>query len=121
MEHNAKRLALMEEVAFTYSFTSEQSEMPLLNLPLEVFEEVIAALTNKVGQRSVVQYRLISSKYYTGVKLSDLNKKQEHSQIQSRTKSLQPSIPRTSPNSCTTLPPLVFSKSMVARSFTSSL
>lgn len=45
--------------------------MPLLNLPLEVFEEVIVALTNKVGQRSVVQYRLISTKYYTGVKLSD--------------------------------------------------
>ncbi|CAN9328900.1 unnamed protein product [Alternaria alternata] len=42
--------------------------MPLLNLPLEVFEEVIAALTNKVGQRSVVQYRLISRTFANTIK-----------------------------------------------------
>ncbi|KAI4668626.1 uncharacterized protein J4E78_002453 [Alternaria triticimaculans] len=42
--------------------------MPLLDLPMEVFEEVIAALAKKVGQRNVVRYRFICKTFASTIK-----------------------------------------------------
>ncbi|KAI4655828.1 hypothetical protein J4E93_000543 [Alternaria ventricosa] len=42
--------------------------MPLLNLPMEIFEEVIAALANKVDRRNVVRYRLVCKTFANIIK-----------------------------------------------------
>jgi hypothetical protein len=45
--------------------TPGELDMLLLDLLLEIFEEIIAALAKKVGQRNVVRYRLTFRKCNT--------------------------------------------------------